>query len=914
MHTKNKIAQKFIAMLLVMALFISTAAPTVASALEFDCYVAHMDATGGLLNTGNPYTPTESHSIQQIWLNISGSEWPALCLEFNTSCFHDDTYHYNDSHDGDRWDNLNSNRKRDIGLIMHYGYYNHSISRNNKAYFDATQLLVWEVAGYQWYNSSAPLRGFNYSAGTSSCATPLINYYTSPYRSDTVKAYNNIVNSVKNHYVSGWYTSEANAKAHPVQLKYNSANGRYEATVSRVPSIWNDFGWTSKLEAKGIHVVNQGANSADPGNNKYYLWTDHEITNPLPVSSIKQSTVNNDYNMVFVYSNSTRGTSGQSVARGANPDTVTAWLAVKTEPRPSGPPITVQKYADDETIANVPNYSSVKGSLVFSLQAKTGNTWNFVYFTSSGNKYTYSRVGSGGDPWQLKLDDKGEFILAGLPYGTYRIYESWHGSPTGLKEAGLQNPPSSYLKEFTVSASSASTLQVNNEKIQGGSLEIDKKVDMVDKNTPIPESAYTGLTFTIKNKSGQYLVLDTVDAAAGTYKYKSTTATEANATKIKLGTSTHKAVVTDMPIDTGYVVEETCGNPRFKAYSDKVTVSIVAETSSDAPFSNYEVYGSVKGTKVDKNDPSKKLVGAVYGLFKEGTTTFNTSTAYKTATSGSDGVFTFDKVPYGNYIIRELTAPKGYKLSTEQKNVSITSQGQTVTFQEEDPPINIWFSKKSVTGNAELAGAKMQLRTSTGSVIDSWTSGSSAHLVSCVAAGSYVLHEEAAPNGYVLAQDISFNVDTNGKVTGVSTTSTVDGEPIITMTDDITKVTVYKKDITNNAELAGAKLQIKDSKGSIVDSWTSTNEPHKINGKLIAGATYTLHEELAPDGYVVAKDIAFTVDPTGKITEVTMTDDVTKITVSKKTITGSDELVGAKMQLLDSNGNVVDEWTSTASL
>ena len=847
MHTKNKIVQKFIAMLLVMAFFISTAAPTVASALEFDCYVAHMDATGGVLNTGNPYTPAESHSLQQIWLNISGSEWPALCLEFNTSCFHGDTYHYNDSHDGDHWDNLNPYYKRDIGLIMHYGYYNHNISRNDKAYFDATQLLVWEVSGYRWYNSGAPLRTFNYSAGTSSCATPLINYYTSPYRSDTVKAYNNIVNSVKNHYVSGWYTSEANAKAHPVQLKYNSANGRFEATVSRVPSIWNDFGWTSKLEAKGIHVVNQGANSADPGNNKYYLWTDHEITNPLPVSSIKQSTVNNDYNMVYVYSNSTRGTSGQSVARGANPDTVTAWLAVQAT-RPHGPPVTIEKYAEDERIANVPNYSGIKGGLVFSLQAKTGSTWSYVYFTSSGNKYTYSSVASGGDPWQLKLDDKGEFILAGLPYGTYRIYESWRGSPTGLKSAGLQNPPSSYVKEFTVSATSSTTQKVVNKKMLNGSLEIDKHVDMVDKNTPIPESAYTSLTFTIKDKSGQYLVLDTVDAAAGTYKYSTTTATEANATKIKLGTSTHKAVVTDMPIDTGYVVEETCGDPRFKAYSDTVTVNIVAETSSDAPFSNYEVYGSIKGVKVDKNDPSKKLVGAVYGLFKEGTTTFNTSTAYKTATSGSDGVFTFDKVPYGNYIIRELTAPQGYKPSTEQKNVSITSQGQTVSVEVADPPINIWFSKKSVTGNAELAGAKMQLHTSTGSVIDSWTSGSSAHLVKCVAAGSYVLHKEAAPNGYVVANDIDFTVSDDGSIDVVEIFNAE-----MTGSLRVQKKTEGMKDL----EGIGFTLSGTTATGRDISLYVKTDKDGLAVFEGVPVGTYTLTEDgqTVPKGYLIARAV-----------------------------------------------------------
>ena len=593
-----------------------------------------------------------------------------------------------------------------------------------------------------------------------------------------------------------------------------------------------------------------------------------------------------------------------------NMDTTQEIVNTKTR----GPDITVKKYAEDESIVNVTGYETVQSGLSFALKTPigSGKTWDYVYFKKSGNKYTYSSVGTGDKPYQLKLDDKGEFVLSGLPYGKYRLYEQWSGTAAQLKAAGLQTPPSTYVKEFTVSASVSKTQKVINQIVTKGSLEIDKKIEMVDKNADIPSSAYTSLSFTIKNKPGQYLVLDTVDAAKGTYKYNTTTATEAKATQIKLGTSTRKAVVTDMPIDTGYVVKETCGNKRFIASSDTVTVNIAADTSTYASFTNREVYGSIRGVKADKSNPNKKIVGAVYGLFEEGTTEFNTRTAYKITGSNIDGVFTFSKVPYGNYIIREIIAPKGYELSDEQKNVTISSQDQQVSFQVEDPPINIWISKKSVTGDDELAGAKMQLRTSTGSVIDSWTSGSSAHIVECIAAGSYVIHEEAAPNGYVLAEDISFDIDANGEVTGdISTSSTADGEPIIIMTDDITKVTVYKIDITNDKEIAGAKLQIKDSAGKVVDSWTSTNEPHEINGKLIAGATYTLHEELAPDGYVIAKDVAFTVDATGKVTEVTMTDDVTKVKVHKKDITNSAELAGAKLQIKDSAGKVVDSWTST---
>ena len=90
------------------------------------------------------------------------------------------------------------------------------------------------------------------------------------------------------------------------------------------------------------------------------------------------------------------------------------------------------------------------------------------------------------------------------------------------------------------------------------------------------------------------------------------------------------------------------------------------------------------------------------------------------------------------------------------------------------------------------------------------------------------------------------------------------------MRDDITRVKISKKDITNNDELEGAKLKIKDSKGNTVESWTSKKEPHYIE-KLPAG-DYTLIEETAPNGYLKAEEVKFTVKPIGDIQVVTMYD------------------------------------------
>ena len=98
------------------------------------------------------------------------------------------------------------------------------------------------------------------------------------------------------------------------------------------------------------------------------------------------------------------------------------------------------------------------------------------------------------------------------------------------------------------------------------------------------------------------------------------------------------------------------------------------------------------------------------------------------------------------------------------------------------------------------------------------------------------------------------------------------------MVDDTTKVKISKQDMTTGKELPGAKLQVIDEKGKVVEEWTSTDKPHYIEAKLIAGKKYTLREILAPNGYDKATDISFTVDENGKVTQVVMKDKLTPTT------------------------------------
>ena len=131
-------------------------------------------------------------------------------------------------------------------------------------------------------------------------------------------------------------------------------------------------------------------------------------------------------------------------------------------------------------------------------------------------------------------------------------------------------------------------------------------------------------------------------------------------------------------------------------------------------------------------------------------------------------------------------------------------------------------------------------------------------------------------------------------------------ETKLDISNDTTLVEFSKTDITGDKELIGAKLTVLDNENNIIDTWTSTEKTHKIEG-LTIGKEYTLKEEIAPEGYVVATSIKFTIKDTNEIQKVNMIDKIVEI--SKVDIAG-DEIEGATIQVLDKDNKVVDEWVS----
>ena len=179
--------------------------------------------------------------------------------------------------------------------------------------------------------------------------------------------------------------------------------------------------------------------------------------------------------------------------------------------------------------------------------------------------------------------------------------------------------------------------------------------------------------------------------------------------------------------------------------------------------------------------------------------------------------------------------------------------------------------------------------------MDSWVSTKEPHKIKGLIEGeSYTLYEDYAPDGYVISNEVTFTVTTEKETQKV------------VMIDKT--VEVLKTDIDGNT-IEGVTLSIISTKTkNIVDKWETTNEAHKVSG-LIEGQTYILREEKVIYGYVKATDIEFTVTSDKETQKIVMIDKVVEV-IKTDFITGQ-EIEGAELQVVDEDGNIIDEWVST---
>ena len=269
----------------------------------------------------------------------------------------------------------------------------------------------------------------------------------------------------------------------------------------------------------------------------------------------------------------------------------------------------------------------------------------------------------------------------------------------------------------------------------------------------------------------------------------------------------------------------------------------------------------------------------------------------------TDGHLDISNLPMGvgeaQYYLQEVKTLDGCVLDTTKydavfKQSDYTTKTYIKSFDVENLTTDFEFNKTDVTGDKEVEGAQLTITDEDGNVVDQWTSTDKVHSIEGLVVGkTYTLSETVTAKDYVKAIDIKFTVKNSSEL------------ETVTMKDK--QVSFTKTDVTGEKEVEGAEITVTDKEtGKVVDKWTSTKESHFING-LEEGKTYILSETVTPEDYVKATDIEFTVSKEKVNEKVNMKDK--QVFVSKTTV-GGEEVTGALMQIIDQDGNIIDEWYS----
>ena len=445
--------------------------------------------------------------------------------------------------------------------------------------------------------------------------------------------------------------------------------------------------------------------------------------------------------------------------------------------------------------------------------------------------------------------------------------------------------PYGYLKaeEITFTIEDTGEIQKVEMKddVPAGTIIINKNGEFLDKVTALDSVGgwishlFQYVTGSLKDVTFEVFALEDVKSADGEsedyYKKDELVATittdDTGIAKLS-GLPLGKYYVKEKATVDGFVLDNEAREIDL-TYRDQDT----AEVTYSADWQNNRQKAEVEVVKKEK-DSDRVLEGAVFALCAknditgaDGKVILEADTVIEELATDKDGKLTFTAdLPIGfEYYIKETSPAPGFATTDETQEFTFEYEGAekekvSYSFTFEDEPTVIEITKTSLTDGKELEGAKLQVTDESGKVVDSWTSGKEAHIIKELVVGQkYTLTETKPADGFVTAESITFTVKDNAEAQKIE------------MKDDVTKVEISKTDISGK-ELPGAKLTILDKDGKTVESWTSEEKPHYI--EMLPIGEYTLREESAPEGYLVAEDVKFTVEDTGEIQKVVMKDEV----------------------------------------
>ncbi|HCV8754392.1 TPA: collagen binding domain-containing protein, partial [Listeria monocytogenes] len=315
--------------------------------------------------------------------------------------------------------------------------------------------------------------------------------------------------------------------------------------------------------------------------------------------------------------------------------------------------------------------------------------------------------------------------------------------------------------------------------------------------------------------------------------------------------------------------------------------------------------GTIKITKVDEDDTTKKLEGAKFQLY-----TLDGEKSGQEIKTNSEGEILLDGIQSGKYKLVETEAPEGYNISDEYKEgkeITVNSSGEELllTIKNAMKKGKVILTKKDSASDEVLADAEFELQNAAGSKLkEKLTTAASGNIeITDLAPGDYKLIETKAPAGYQLdATPVHFTIDFNqSEAAKVSKTNTAKTGTVV----------LTKKDSATNAKLADATFELRNEGGTVVRENLVTDDNGEISVADLAPGDYKLIETKAPTGYQLdAAPVRFTIDfnqtEAAKVSK-TNTAKTGTVVLTKKDSATNTELADATFELRNEDGALVSE-------
>lgn len=300
--------------------------------------------------------------------------------------------------------------------------------------------------------------------------------------------------------------------------------------------------------------------------------------------------------------------------------------------------------------------------------------------------------------------------------------------------------------------------------------------------------------------------------------------------------------------------------------------------------------------------------------------------AVATLVTDDKGEASVDGLPLGKYHLAEVEAPHGYVLDETAREIELTYKDdhtevvyENAEFVDARVKTELSLVKKNsvneipvegatygVYATEDILGRDDTVLVEADSLIQSAKTDENgvANFDADLPIGMYYVKEIETAPGY-LVDESEYEVDftyQDPKIALLTKEIAVEETPII--------VEISKSDITTGKELPGAKLEILDKNGETFAAWTTDGKPYTINA--IPAGDYTLRETTSPYGYQIAEEVPFTVEETGEIQKVTMSDErvLGRICIFKTDDSTKKPLAGAEFEVRDEKGKVLAKLTS----